>query len=884
MSLARSERQRWRSVVGALCVGLAWVGSASGDDESSVSDEARALTEWLSQAGLDGLLASALEEELAKAPSVSPSTVARLTEAYIRLLKEASDEDRLADLRARVLKFLSEDRHPDEVQLRLALARADYKLAQRDLEQLRQGSSDKALRNRAIEAIARARAPLAQYITLLGGRIDEDRRLAAGADEAQRQLALEQQDSHQQQLLEAKFLRNWCDYWELWLRRGEMGASPLKPAVREEMVLSLLRAWAEILETGMPFPEPDHTSVDLRGEEYYAQSILGMALTKAIKGPIEISDGWFELLGSEGIWPGLADHNAWKLHALVDAGEYGRAADLIVAAVPPIDPSTAVGVAMRSAVESCQSPASIVLAQRALEVAAAQGNLAAARKLGKSIPELAQGAAFTAAMLRGVEAYEAGRAAGAAPSAKSSFAVAATELAKAVELAPTGSKAIAAIEELLAWAQLGAARHCDAAQAFESASARLSGNRADESLWMAVRSADLGECAATEKQEGRRSGELASLYLKLFPEGNHSQEAMAVLSKSPEAQKDASFVKLLEQTALQPGAPVSVREAAATLLYRRFRGAHGDLRLSEARRLLGIPGTAPVEWPKGTVDLLTRQQLEAALDPAVRELGEARRLLAEIAAQYPEGREPALLKSELALRRLSLAIEERDLARALAALTAVRFINDSAWRPVGEALFVAGIERMVAEGAINATQGPLVASTITEARRSLRDSVRKLADVAKADVASVALGRALIEEARAIRVSSGSGENDQLAQAAKLDREALAIANDVLAHRLDDASAVSLKADAALACGDFDAAYEALSRLVGGLPERSDEWFVRKAELCELLARTDPEGARKALAQHAVLMPEWGPGEGGKRLRALAERMGVVPPRKGVEP
>ena len=271
-------------------------------DDEVEADETRALTEWLSEAGLDGLLATVLEEELRKSPTTSPAVSARLAEAYLRLLRLASDEDRLADLRTRILKFVAKERHPDEVRLRLALARADYRLAQRDLEALRQGATDPTLRTSAAEALERARAPLAQYITLLAQRIDEDRRLAAGADDAQRQLALEQQDTHLQQLLEAKFLRNWCDYWELWLsRRTASGAGP-KPGVREEMTLDLLRAWAEILETGMPFPEPIHTSVDLRGEEYYAQSILGMALTKALKGPMAIADGWFDLLASEGIW------------------------------------------------------------------------------------------------------------------------------------------------------------------------------------------------------------------------------------------------------------------------------------------------------------------------------------------------------------------------------------------------------------------------------------------------------------------------------------------------------------------------------------------------------------------------------------------------------
>ena len=886
MSLAASRRSAiaWRvaPLVALAFMLLAPTGMALPRDDEVEADETRALTEWLSEAGLDGLLATVLEEELRKSPTTSPAASARLAEAYLRLLRFASDEDRLADLRTRILKFVAKERHPDEVRLRLALARADYRLAQRDLEALRQGATDPALRVTAAAALERARAPLAQYITLLAQRIDEDRRLAAGADDAQRQLALEQQDTHLQQLLEAKFLRNWCDYWELWLtRRNGPGAGP-KPGVREEMTLDLLRAWAEILETGMPFPEPVHTSVDLRGEEYYAQSILGMALTKALKGPMAIADGWFDLLASEGLWSGLADHASWRLHALIDCGDVAAARDLLASVSPPIAPDTAVGSAIRAVAESSATPEAISLAQLALEQAASAGNLAAARRLGRAVPILAEGDTFTASLLRGIEQYEAGRRAADASAAKLAFDRAASELTRAAALGPTIGRTVAAVEELLAWSLLGAARHCDASDAFEAAALTRTGTQSDEAMWMALRSADLGSCPSKERAQGRRSAELASLYLKTFPEGNHAEGAMAILANAADAQLDGAFVDLIVRAALRDGAEPSVREAAATLLYRRFRAARDDLRHDEALRLLSIPTPPPSAWKSGTIDLTVRQQLEAALDPAVRRLDDGRRLLALIASVYPPMVEPQSMRSELALRRLSLAIEERNLEQVLASLAAVRAINDPEWRPVAEGLFIAGMERMTTEGQLSAGDPQLVAAAVTQARRSLRDSARRLADKARADAANIALGRALIEEARVMRAGASPGDAARTAEAAKLDREAMSIAEEVLAHRLDDATAVSLKADAALACGDFDSAYDALARLVGGLPDRSDEWFIRKADLCEVLARTDPEAARKALAQHAVLIPDWGPGAGGARLRLLAQQMGIAPPVKGV--
>ncbi|MSR28888.1 MAG: hypothetical protein EXS03_04830 [Phycisphaerales bacterium] len=866
------------AVCAAVCVSACLVTpSVRAADDAAEADDTRALTEWLSQAGLDGLLAAVLEEEVRKAPSTNASSIARLSEAYIRLLRTASDEDRLADLRNRVLRFLSRERHPDEIQLRLAVAHADYRLALRDIEQLRRGHSDHQLASRATAALARASDPLREDIALLRSRIDEDRRLAAGADDAQRQGVLELEEQHQQQLLEAKFLRSWCAYWALWISRPSAGVVKPKSAIRDELVLDALRQWAEILETGIPFPEPVHASIDLRGEEYYAQSILGMALTKALKGPMALADGWFELLDSDGIWSGLRDHGGWLYQALVDTGEYQRAGALLSDTTREVDPDEAVGGAVRAFVESAGSPEAGELARHALAHAAGAGDLAAVRRIGGAVPQLSVGDGFEACLVRGIEQYEMARTNGVAASARSAFTLATTELAKAAALAPSLSKAAAGVEELLAWSQLGAGQHCDAAESFENASVKRSGNQADESLWMALRMAELGKCPAKDSSDGSRSAEIAARYLQSYPAGNHTEAAMATLARSPGAHLDGTFVDALLSHARRDDAVAEVREAAATLLYRRFRAASAHLRREEALRLLSIPAPPAARWVRGGIDLVVRQQLEAALDPAVRQLSDGRRLLGEIGSVYARMQEPQGYRAEIAVRRLSLALEERDISCALESLTDLRAVADPLWRPVGEALFVVGIERMEQEGALRGVDAGLVARAISHSRRSLRDAALRTADTSRADSASIALGRALIEEARAIRGAIAADDASARDQASALDREALAIAAEVLAHREDNAHAVALKADAAMACGEFDVAYGALIRLVGGLPERSDEWFSRKADLCELLARTDPVEARGVLAQHAVLVPEWGPGAGGQRLRALAQRLGIVP-------
>ena len=42
------------------------------------------------------------------------------------------------------------------------------------------------------------------------------------------------------------------------------------------------------------------------------------------------------------------------------------------------------------------------------------------------------------------------------------------------------------------------------------------------------------------------------------------------------------------------------------------------------------------------------------------------------------------------------------------------------------------------------------------------------------------------------------------------------------------------------------------------------------------MVASKPDEVRKILTQHVVLIPDWGPGLGGARLKALADRLGVV--------
>ncbi len=848
-------------------------------DETTESDELQALTEWLSQQGLADLLAIVLAEHLAKAPTTAPMIASRLADAYVRLLDQATDEDRMLDLRGRIQKFLSADRSAYDAVLRLALARAEYRIALKDIDRLGRGEGDPAIEARVIAALARTIDPLAQLEVALAARIEVSQRRAGGAEEKDRIASMLEVDAATQQKLHAQFLRAWCHYWTLWLSRSTASDSAARSTAWQREGEKLTQEWAALLETGKPFPEASETSVDLRGEEYYAQSILGMALTKTLVAGNVNAQPWFELLEGPAVWSGLANIAPWKLKALVDGNEYDAAARLIETESAALTSSQVVGAAGRACSQSKGGAQSLMLAQSAIAFAAAAGDLAAVRSIAARIPSLTQGETFSASLARGVDAYEVGRATSDVSRKKALLERAANELVQAIARAPANAKTTSALEELLAWARMGAGQHCDASESFVRASAQWSGTRAERLFWMATQSAMQGECADEQGGARGRALELAREYLRLYPDGDHASDAASSLASDPHAHNDDVLVDRLLRRAIAQGAPESAREAAALLLYRRFRAAHGSDRASEAQRLSTVVGRSPAQWPRDSIDIVLRQQLEAALDPSVADAASAAALLKVVASRYPVGSEPLEYRSEFAVRRLALAIAIDDPLLAVEAIGTVRETSDATWRPVAEALFIRGMERMLARSSVPPERLVQAMLALVESRRTLLDVARRSGDSKRADSANLDLGRDLLSVAQALRArgdEATAAAREQQAQ--ERATQALAISREVLDHRPDDAQAFALRADAAMACSDFDTAFDALSRLVGGLPTRSDAWFERKADLCEVLARRDPEQAKRVLAQHVVLIPNWGPGLGGERLRSLAATLGVVTP------
>ena len=862
----------------------AWLPSAPTADDTEKADESAALTEWLTQAGLDEILAVMLDEQVRKATTSSPAAIARLSDTYLRLIRVALDEDRVANLRARIEKFLSRDRVPDQFKLQIALGRADYRMALRGIERLRQGQANNDDKARTSASLLHSLESLDQLFDQLKKRIEEMRILAAGVDEQQRITFSAEIDDDSDLLMEVKFLQAWCRYWLLWIDRPPAIPQRNSASTWMRQASELVAAWSDLLETGKSLPEPSDCSIDLLSEQYYAQSILGMALTKALQSDLAVADGWFALLKQSGVWEGLSDSSDWYLQALVDTGSYERARTFLAKSSETLNCSSVVGAAVRAVEESSNNPNALEFAKSAVAVAAIQGDFGSVRRITRRVPSLTKGDEFSACLARGIDLYDQGRAA-TQPKLKKSFLESAVrELSLAVQSAPKERQTAAAVHELLAWALLGSGQPCEAAESFVLASNQLAGNRADESLWMAVESLTKGGCPDAKKNKDSRGFVVAGEYLERFESGNHAGSAAAILSQAPGAEHDDVLVERLIRDTQREGESSPLRESAASLLYRRFRAAQGSVRAKEANRLLNVPRLPFTSWPANSLDIVVRQQLEAALDSTVAQIDDAKKLLQLVEKKYPVGEEPMEFRSELAVRRIALAQATQNLEMLTEAIAAIRKISDLQWRPIAEGIYIRAAESMILQRILSPQQTIDCQYSLVVARRFMVDTARKSADSQRADAANIQLGLALLNASRTIRANASAGIAPPIGlDAQTMSKDALSIAKEILANRPDDAQAFALMADAGIASGDFNVAFEALSRLVGALPSRSDAWFERKADLCELMVASKPDEVRKILTQHVVLIPDWGPGLGGARLKALADRLGVVSQKIPVE-
>lgn len=842
----------------------------------SEAEEARALSEFLERAGLDDIFALHLEEEVMR--GTNPSLGGRLCEVLERLAAAAQGTDRVAALRIRIEFLLARDKLPCGPALRLALARAEYRLAAASVVAMRRGDAEPSEEARAAarDALERCSASLESLERTLSGDLTELRMKAGGSDEVARTEALSVSELVAAQLLEARYLRAWSRLGALWVVRAGRDGSSVASAADE-----LVKAWAALLETGKPFPAPEDASVDLRGEEYYASSIMGMAMTKALATGFGAAEPWFDLLGEPGVWAGVAaEEPAMRLEAAIDSGAFADAARIVAEAMTPPSAEPQVpaprvrrlppddvlsGCALRAVREArgeAAAPAA-AFARAAFEALVARGSLGAAQQLAARIPALARGDGFAPRLAAALAVVVRARAVDDADRARPVWEEAARALAVALS-APdaSGSRSAPAALALRGWALASAGEQCLAADVLAEASTQLDPVKGEEAAWLSARLSEDARCTIDGLPAAR--GRWVD-YLSRYPDGPHANAAMVALARFDEILDPALADRLLAVPPTDAAAAEAGR-AAARIYYRLARSAVGEARADPARRLFMITPSAASTWPADWIDPVTRQQLELALDAVTERRDLARSLIAEIASRYPAGQEPSAYRAELATRRLELALLDRRFGEAAKELERVRAAGDRAWLARADALFARDVEAMLgapegAQGTADESMRQDAARALIAARRGVLETARRDGNPGRADAAALGLARALLAA-------------DAKANAA----EAESLARGVLARKPVDRTALEITADAVLASGNPRSSRDALVTLLSVLSPGSADRARRQCQLIELLAIHEPDEARKLLAQQQVFDPTWGPAPWGDRLKSLAVQLGVVQP------
>jgi len=266
---------------------------------------------YLERAGLNDLLAVHLEQQLGRATGEDREEILlRLAQIYSALIDRAEDPIRRRELEERT-RALAEQARTGElpIDLELALLRSRYRGAEEVAERHR-------VRSAVPEDVERAKQTLAEITPLFR---ELSARAARAESSAQKELqrregteALEGSEAYRQAAASARqssYLTAWSLHYSVLLGAGG----------REE-ALDAQERFDRILDL-RPGDSADRVSIDRRGEEAFARSILGGALCRLQTATPDEAEEWLDLLAHERSFGPLREQlTAWRLYVLVAGG------------------------------------------------------------------------------------------------------------------------------------------------------------------------------------------------------------------------------------------------------------------------------------------------------------------------------------------------------------------------------------------------------------------------------------------------------------------------------------------------------------------------------------------------------------------------------------
>lgn len=820
---------------------------------------------WLEDHDLKRLLLRRLEQALEGTRSSADRAVIAqsLAEAYASLLDSMPDGEERSELeaRARGILELIEVREGDP--LRLALLRSAYAEASRQCELHRLVLDPEVeletLADR-LDSIARelgqVRERLARNEQALERRINRTRGIQAEVLGAR-------SDTIGLRIAQATYLEAWARAYVGWIRRDRAQA------------LEAQELFGRILATGEAFPSPSDISRDLRSNEIYAESILGIAFAKGVTDSIATVRIWLDLLRVPETAPYVAANlDYWQLALLTGTGAHGEALE-VLRGLPDSVPTGWVRLAAVSGLGATGGgePAR-ALGTEAVALLAARGELAQVVDLAErfGLADLDR-AGFALQYVSGVCRYDDARTAaeaGDAARARALYgdALADLDAALAEPDRTNFEEAIPGVIAMRAWCLHELGRYREASDRFEEAAELHAGTEAGNHLWMAITALDRLDPGEADEALDARQARLIERFLTDHP--SHPSAPSALLRRF--AAIEAPTFEDAEALVLVPSdSPMGARahQQGVQMLYRIFNRGEGEERIRAGRRFLDVVPvprfeTAVDQEERDLMILRARQLLDVALHPDLAATGLARRTLDAIdLAVVSELLDIGRFESEIDYRRLVLTLLDGDVA---AALEVFGLLEDAAddWRMVAaRALYNAS--RVVLED-------PAAVTDPAQSRLGI-DALRRSARLLLGDD-PVAEG---FEDERRYRIGRTLARAERLAHESNGGPESLRRAHELhlalIEARPLDQSVLEGLAWSSEATGDLDQALATHRQLVSGSAVDSEAWYRRKHDLLRLLSRVEPGRAREVLDQHLVLHPDYGPDPWGPRLRELHERL-----------
>lgn len=865
-----------------LLHGLSGIAAGAGPDPKSDR-----LEEYLSSLQMDTLLAEYLQGVMASASTERERVQAgeRLARVYTRLLEGEGGDSATRRWESAAEELLRTVPDLDSLELRLALAQASYRRAERDAERSRlylDQTIDRSL-----------------LVARFGGLLDRFAALAERADglvqglerRQEDRMTIAQRDLVDQTLQQARRHSSMAHYLAGYSGRYLAMLDPSSGGARR----ALLHFGRLLDAPSGEMPVLSRFQESSARYPHIARSAIGSGLCFALLGQTDEGLAWLDALAASGERPEGIDGPIFSARAEI-LSRSRRWDDLLsvvnqrrdrfgegdgIRVLPTLE-ARLIGVLTLEAIgRGTPAPTLAMTRDLALSDLMARGEFGHAVDLASVFGGERFGVeSFVSQQVRALLIYERARAEHAKVQEDDSRPVTDPDLARSyldaarlferaleTEDAFAFPDAMSSAAALIGLCRYYAGAHSDrsGAEWFVRAADQASDpQRAAESLWMAILAMDAEiEALDDERARDRRNERDALIDRFLREHPLHPRADLLLLRRIADGRippEDA--VELL--LGISESSPMydAARREAARLEFMQFRQAASDRRDWHARRFLELAGpllaaderrarVGDAESGRRAIEL-GRRMLEAALRVESPEIARATSVMELLESLLIDaGVEGTELAEEFDFRRAQIALATGNREEASAVME--RLIE-------GEGRFVEAASRLFYRDALARWRRLRRADAEAEAAvEAARDVVRHggrlfveytAADQALTDPAVRSLGRTVADAALDVHLGTGRREWGE---------RALVLYATLRDAGERDADLLRSLAVVAESLGDDETALESWRTLVAGLRVGSDEWFGARVEHLRVLSRIDPERARDVMAQHRALYPELGP-------------------------